>query len=183
MTSVKKLNTRISMENACYYSPEKILLYHLLCKKLKVKTIILLVVLYWSPIFRKEHRLGVFENKVLRMISGAKRDEITGKWRKLHNAEQHTLYSSPNIFRNLESRRLRWAGHVARMEQSRNAYRVSLGTPGGKRHLVWPRPIWEDNIKMDLREVGCDPRDWRDLAEDRDQRRAYVRAVMNLRVP
>ena len=72
----------------------------------------------------------------------------------LHNAELHALYSSPNIIRSLKSRRLRWAGHVARMEQSRNAYRVLMGKPESKR----PRCRWEDNIKMDLREVGCDPR-------------------------
>ena len=81
------------------------------------------------------------------------------------------------------SRQLRWAGHVAYMEQSRNAYRVLVGKPEGKRPLGRPRRRWEDNIKMDLREVGCDPGQWVDLAEDRDQWRAYVRAVMNLRVP
>ena len=90
----------------------------LLSKKLKVKTyktIILLVVLYgcetWSLTLREEHRLSVFENKVLRKIFGANKYEITGKWRKLHNAEIHALYSSPNIIRSLKSRRLRWAGH------------------------------------------------------------------------
>ena len=77
----------------------------------------------------------MFENKVLRKIFGDKRDEITGEWRKLHNAELHALYSSPNIIRNLKSRRLRWAGHVARIEQSRNAYRVLVGKSDGKRHL------------------------------------------------
>ena len=132
---------------------------------------------------REEHRLRVFEDKVLRKIFGAKRDEITEELRKLHNAELHALYSSPNIIRNLKSRRLRWAGYVARMEQFRNAYRVLLGKPEGKRPLGRPRRRWEDNNKMDLRELGCDPRDWIALAEDRDQRRAYVRAVMNLRVP
>ena len=76
-----------------------------------------------------------------------------------------------------------WAGHVARMEQSRNAYRVLVAKPEGKRPLGRPRRRWDDNIKMDLREVGCDPGEWIDLAEDRDQWRAYVRAVMNLRVP
>ena len=96
---------------------------------------------------------------------------------QLHNAELHALYSSPNIIRNLKSRRLRWAGHVARMEQCRNAYRVLVGNPESKRRR------WEDNIKMDLREVGCDARDWIALSEDRYQWRAYVRAVMNLRVP
>ena len=125
----------------------------------------------------------MFEDKVLRKIFAAKRDEITGERRKLHNAELHALYSSPNIIRNLKTRRLRWAGHVARMGQPRNAYRVLVGKPRGKRPLGRPRRRWEDNIKMDLREVGCDPGDWIALAEDRDQWRAYVRAVMNLRVP
>ena len=98
----------------------------------------------------------MFENKILRKLFGAKRDEITGEWRKLHNAELHVLYSSPNIVRNLKSRRLRWAGHIARMEQFRNAYRVLVGKPVSKRPLERPRCIWEDNIKMDLRGVCCD---------------------------
>ena len=97
----------------------------------------------------------MFENKVLRKIFGAKKDEITGKWRKLHNAELHALYSSSNIIRNLKSRRLRWSGHVARMDHSRNAYRVLVGKPEGKRPLGRPRRRWEDNFKMDLRELGC----------------------------
>ena len=118
---------------------------------------------------REEHRLRVFENKVLRKIFEAKKDEITGEWRKLHNAELHALYSSPNIIRSLKSRRLRWTGHVARMEQSRNAYRVLVGKPDGKRPLGRPRRRREDNIRMDLREVGSDPGEWIDLAEDRDQ--------------
>ena len=125
----------------------------------------------------------MFENKALRKIFGAKRDEITGEWRKLLNAELHALYSLPNIIRNLKSRRLRWAGHVAHMEQSRNAYRVLVGKPESKRSVGRPRHRWEDNIKMDFREVDCDPRDWIALAEDRDRWRAYVRAVMNLRFP
>ena len=132
---------------------------------------------------KEEHRLRVFENKVLRKIFGAQKDEITGEWRKLHNTELHALYSSPNIIRGLKSRPLRWAGHVAGMEQSRNAYRVIVGKPEGKRPLGRPRRRWEDNIKMNLREVGCDPGEWIDLAEDRDQWRAYVTAVMNLWVP
>ena len=78
---------------------------------------------------------------------------------------------------------LRWAGHVAHMEQSRNAYRDLVGKPEGKRPLGRPRHRWEDIIKIDLREVDCNPGEWMDLAEDRDQWRAYVRAVMNLRVP
>ena len=125
----------------------------------------------------------MFRNKVLRKIFGAKRDEITGEWRKFHNDELHALYASPNIIRSVKARRLRWAGHVARMEQSKNAYRVLVGKPEGKRPLGRPRRRWEDNIEMDLREMGCNPGEWIDLAEDRDQWLAYVRAVMNLRVP
>ncbi|KAJ4439876.1 hypothetical protein ANN_08005 [Periplaneta americana] len=98
-------------------------------------------------------------------------------------SELHALYSSPDIIRNIKSRRLRWAGHVARMGESRNAYRVLVGRPEGKRPLGRPRRRWEDNIKMDLKEVGYDDRDWINLAQNRDQWRAYVRAAMNLRVP
>ena len=131
----------------------------------------------------EEHRLRVFENKVLRKIFGAKKDEITGEWRKFHNSELRALYSSHNIISNFKSRRLRWAKHVACMEQSRNAYRVLVGKLEGKRPLGRPRHRWKDNIKMDLREMGCDLGGWIALAEDMDQWRAYVRAVMNLRVP
>ena len=138
----EEIKRRINMGNACYYSPEKMLSSRLLSKKLKVKTyktIILPVVLYgcetWSLTLREEHRLRVFENKVLRKIFGAKKEEITREWRKLYNAELYALYSSPNIIRSLKSRRLRWAGHVAHMEQSRNAYRVLVRKPVGKRPL------------------------------------------------
>ena len=101
----------------------------------------------------------------------------------MQNSELHALYSSPNIIRNLKSRRLRWAGHVARMDQTRNAYRVLVGKSEGKRSLGRPRRRWENNIKFDLREVGCDPGERIELSEDSDQWRAFVRAVMNLRVP
>ncbi|KAJ4437185.1 hypothetical protein ANN_17320 [Periplaneta americana] len=184
----EEIKRRINMGNACYYSVEKLLSSSLLSKNLKVriyKTVILPVLLYgcetWTLTLREEHRFRVFENKVLRKIFGAKRDEVTGEWRKLHNTELHALYSSPDIIRNIKSRRLRWAGHVARMGESRNAYRVLVGRPEGKRPLGRPRRRWEDNIKMDLREVGYDDRDWINLAQDRDRWRAYVRAAMNLR--
>ncbi|KAJ4446515.1 hypothetical protein ANN_13211 [Periplaneta americana] len=176
----EEIKRRINMGNACYYSVEKLLSSSLLSKNLKVriyKTVILPVLLYgcetWTLTLREEHRFRVFENKVLRKIFGAKRDEVTGEWRKLHNTELHALYSSPNIIRNIKSRRLRWAGHVARMGESRNAYRVLVGRPEGKRPLGRPRRRWEDNIKMDLREVGYDDRDWINLAQDRDRWRAY----------
>ena len=93
------------------------------------------------------------------------------------------MYSSPNIIRNPKSRRLRWTGHVSRMEQTRNAYRVLVGKPEGKIPLGRLRRRWEDNIKMDLREVGCDPGDWINFAQGRNQWRAYIRALMNLWVP
>ena len=96
---------------------------------------------------REEHRLRVFENKVLRKIFGTKRNEITGEWRKLYHAKLHALYTSRSIIRNLTAGRLRWAEHVARMEQSRNAYRVLVGKPDGKRPLGRPRRGWKDNIK------------------------------------
>ncbi|KAJ4446907.1 hypothetical protein ANN_13608 [Periplaneta americana] len=176
------------MGNACYYSVEKLLSSSLLSKNLKVgiyKTVILPVVLYgcetWTLALREELRLREFENKVLMKIFGAKRDKVTGEWRKLHNTELHALYSSSDIIRNIKSRRLRWAGHVALMGESRNAYRVLVGRPEGKRPLGRPRRRWEDNIKMDLREVGYDDREWINLAQDRDQWWAYVRAVMNFR--
>jgi hypothetical protein len=103
---------------------------------------------------REESRLRVFENMVLRRIFGSKRDEVTGEWRRLRNKELYTLYSSPNIIRVIKSRRLRWAGHVAYMGERRGAYRVLVGKPEGRRPLGRPRRRWEDNIKMDLLEVG-----------------------------
>ena len=117
---------------------------------------------------------------MLRKTFGSKRDEITGEWRNIHNAELHALYSSPNIIRNLKSIWLRWAGHVARMELSRNAYKILVGKPEWKRLLGRLSCRWENNIKMDLREVGFNAGDWRDLAQDRVQWQAYVRMVMNL---
>ncbi|KAJ4446675.1 hypothetical protein ANN_13372 [Periplaneta americana] len=137
----------------------------------------------WTLTLREEHRLREFENKVLRKIFWAKRDEVTGEWRKLRNTELHVLYSSPDIIRNIKSRRLRWERHVGRMNESRNANRVLVGRPERIRPLGRPRRRWEDNIRMDLREVEYVDRDWINLAQDRDQWRAYVRAAMNLRVP
>jgi hypothetical protein len=115
-----------------------------------------------------EHRLRVFENRVLRKIFGPKREE-DGSWRKLHNDELHDLYSSPNIVMVNKSRRMRWAGHVARMREERNAYRVLVGRPEGKKPLGRPRRRWEDNIKMDLGEIRIDGANWIRLAQDRVQ--------------
>jgi len=97
----------------------------------------------------------VFENRVLRRIFGPKRDEITREWRKLYNEELNDLYCSPNIVRVRKSRRRRWAGHVACVGEGRGVYRVLMGTPEGKRPLGRPRRRWEDNIKIDLQELGC----------------------------
>jgi hypothetical protein len=97
--------------------------------------------------------------------------------------ELHNLYSSPSIIRTIKSRRMRWAGHVARMGEKRNAYRILLGKPEGKRPLGRSRRKWVDDIKMDLREIGWDGVDWIDIAQDRDQWRALVNTVLNLRVP
>jgi hypothetical protein len=97
--------------------------------------------------------LSVFENRVLRRIFGPKRDEVTEKWRRLHNKELYALYSSPNVIYVIKSRRLRWAGHLACMGKSRSAYRVLVGKPEGRSPLGRPRRRWEDNIKMDLTEV------------------------------
>jgi hypothetical protein len=103
---------------------------------------------------REENRLRVFENRVLRRIFGPKRDEVTGEWVKLHNEKLHDLYSSPNIIRQIKSRIMRWAVHVARMGEDRNVYRVLIEQPEGKRQLGRPRRMWEDGIRMDLREIG-----------------------------
>jgi hypothetical protein len=105
---------------------------------------------------REGHGLRVFENRVLRKIFGTKRYEMTGDWKKLHNEELHNLYSSRSIIRMIKSRRMRWVGHVARMGEMRNAYRILVGKPEGKRPLGRPIRMWVDNIKMDLREIGRD---------------------------
>jgi hypothetical protein len=102
---------------------------------------------------REECRLRIFENRVLRRIFGPKRDEVTGEWRRLHNEELYAVYS-PHIIRVIKSRRLRWAGHVTRTGERRGAYRALVGKLEGRRPLGRPRRRWEDNIKMDLREVG-----------------------------
>jgi hypothetical protein len=96
----------------------------------------------------------VFENRVLRRIFGPKRGEVTGGLRKLHSEELHNLYSSPDIIRQVKSRRMRWAGHIARMGEERKVYKVLVGNPEGKRPLGRPRCRWEDGIRMDLREIG-----------------------------
>src|SRR5215510_3318360 len=123
----------------------------------------------WSLTLREEHRL-----RVLRRVFGPKRDEVKGEWRKLHNEEMKDLYSSPSIGQVVKSRRTRWAGHVVHMGEERGVHRVLVGKPERKRPLGRPRRRWEDNIKMDLQEVGGDRGHWMELAQDRDGWRALV---------
>ena len=127
----------------------------------------------------------MFENTVLRRIFGPRRDEVRGEWMRLFNEELNDLYSSPNIVRVIKSRRMRWAGHVARMGEERGVYeyRVLVGKREGRRPLGRPRRRWVDNIRMGLQEVGCGYMDWIGLVQDRDRWWTLVSAVMNLRVP
>ena len=145
----------------------------------------------WSLTLRKERSLRVYENRVLRKIFEPMRDHVTGEWRKLHNEELSDLYSSLNIFRVITWRRKRLAGNVARVGDRRGdvyiyiyiyIYRVLVGKREGKRAFGRPRRRWEDNIKMDLQEVGCGVMEWIELAQDRGRWRAIVNALINLRV-
>ena len=176
----------VRSRNVCCHSAQNLLSSRLLSKNIKIKiyrNIILPVVLYGCEIgsltLREERKLRVFENMVLRRIFGPRRDEVRGEWRRLHNEELNDLYSSPNNVRLIKSRRMRWAGHVARMGEER----VLVGKPEGKRPLGRPRRRWVDNIRMDLQEVGCGYMYWIGLAQDRDRWWTLVSAVMNLRVP
>jgi hypothetical protein len=184
-----EIKSRLNSGNACYCSVQNLLSSCLISENLKIKiykTVILPVVLYgcetWSLTLGEEHRLRVFENRVLRRIFGPEREE-DGSWRKLHSDELHSLYSSPNIVRVIKSGRMRWAGHVARLGTGRRVYRVWVGGTEGKRPLGRPRRRWEDNIEMDLREIRINGANWILLAQDRVQWRACVNTVMNLRVP
>jgi hypothetical protein len=128
----------------------------------------------WSLKLREEYRFRVFENRVLRRILGLRGDDLRGEWRKLHNEELRDLNSSPSIIRMINSRRVRWEGHVARMGDKRNACRLLVGKPEGKRPLGRLRRRWVNNIRMELGEVGWGDVDWIGLAQVRK---------MNLRVP
>jgi hypothetical protein len=107
--------------------------------------------------------LRVFENTALRRIFGPRRDEVTGEWREIDNEKLNGMYSSPNSVRMIKSR-MRWVWHIARMGERRGVYRVLVGKPEGKRPIGRPRHRWEDNIKMDLQEVGCGGIDWIELS-------------------
>ena len=181
---------KTSMEYWLYmanHSVQNRLSSRLLSKNLKIKiyrTIILPVVWYgcetWSLTLREERKLRVFENMVLRRMFGPRRDEVTGEWRRLHNKELNDLYSSPNIVWVIKSRRMRWAGHVARMGEERGCIGSWWGNQREGDHwgdlgvdgwiiLGWISRRWDV--------------DWIGVAQDRDRWRTLVSAVMNLRVP
>jgi hypothetical protein len=122
----------------------------------------------------------VFENRVLNTVFGPKRNAVMGVWRKLHNEEFNDLYSSPSIIRIIQWKGMRWAGHVTRMGEKKNKYRLLVGKPEGKRPLGGPRRRWIDNIKMDLLEMGLGGLDWIGPTQGRYSYRAMI---MNLRVP
>jgi hypothetical protein len=138
----EEIKSRLKLGNACYHSVQNLSSFRLLSKNLKIKiyrTIIFPVVLYgcetWSLTLREERRLRVFKNRVLSRVFGPKRDEVRGEWKKLHNEELNDLYSLPNIVRVVKSRRMRWAGQVARMGEDRGVHRMLVGKHGGKRPL------------------------------------------------
>jgi hypothetical protein len=123
------------------------------------------------------------ENRVLRRSFGPKWNEVTGGWRKLHSEELHDLYSSPSIITIIKTKSLSWAGHVTRMREKRNAYRLLVGKPEGKKPLGKPRCRWIDDINVDHLDIGLGDVDWTGLAQDRYSLRALVNAIMNFRVP
>jgi hypothetical protein len=151
------IKSRLKLGNACYHSVQNLLSSRLLSINTRIRvyrTVVLPVVLYvresWSVTLRKEQRLRVFENRVLRRIFGAKGNEATREWRRLHNEELNDLYSSQNVIRVIKSRRMRWAGHVAHIGEKRGAYRNLVWRPEERRPLGRQRRKWEDNIKMVL---------------------------------
>jgi hypothetical protein len=132
---------------------------------------------------KEEHRLRLFENRLLRRIFGPKRDEVMGGWRKLHNEEHRDFYSSPSKIRTIKSRRMRLVWHAARMREKRNAYRLLVGKTDRRRPLGRPRHSLVNNSKMDFGEKVCSGVDWIGLAQDRDKLRALMNVVMNLQAP
>jgi hypothetical protein len=183
----EEIKRRLKSGNPCYHLMQNLLSYSLLSKNLKIniykyRTIILPVILYGCENWSLTLRLRAFENGALRRVFGPKRDEVTGEWRKLHNEELSDLYSLPNIVRVVKSRRMRRERHVACMGEESGVRRVLVGKPEGKRPLGRPRRRWEDNIKMDLQEVGSGGMYWIEMAQNRNRWRTIVNAVINIRV-
>jgi hypothetical protein len=169
---------RLNSGDICYHSVQNLLFSRLLCKDLKnriYKATVLPAVLYgcetWCLTLREEHRTRVFENRVLRRIFGPKRDEVTEGWGKRHNGQLHNLHCS--------SRRMRWAGHVARMGRKRNTCRTLVGPLEENRPVGRPSRTRADNIKMDVKGLGWFSMEWIYLA----QCRAFVNMVMNFHFP
>jgi hypothetical protein len=169
----KEIKRRLNSGNAYYHSVQKPLSSRLLSKNVN---------LYgcesWSLTLREEHRLRVFEKGVLRRIFGLKTDEVPGRRKILHNEELHNLYSSPSVIRMNKSKRMRWAGYVARMGEKRKAYRMLVEKPEGMRPLGRPIRRWVDTIKMHLRGIEWGGMEWIDRAEDMGQWRALVNTVI-----
>jgi hypothetical protein len=180
----EEIKSRLKSGNVCYPLVQNLLSSSLLFKN---RTIILHVVLYgfetWWITLREKRRLRVIENRALKRIFGPKRGKVKRERRQLHNEELNDLYSSPNIIRVMKSRRMRWAGHVAHMGERGGTNRALMGKPEGKRPLGRLRRRWEDNIKMDLQEVGWGGMDWIDLAQDRDRWQALKHVLINFWVP
>jgi hypothetical protein len=182
----EEIKSRINLGIACYYSVQSLLFSRLLSRNLTVKiyeTIILPVILYecetWSLTLSEEHRLSMFENRVLRKISGPQRDEATGEWRKLHSGELHNLHSSRDFIRQIKSRRMRWAGHVC--ERGETYTGLWWESPNGKDYLKDQGVDGRMGSKWTLERLVGGVK-WIHLAQDRDRWRAVVNAVMNLRV-
>jgi hypothetical protein len=184
-----KKRGKATYNNIAYYTdmPPAIYWLRLTCSEFHTSTLraSLGACLYSNMKFKWYYKKNIFSlmNRVLRRIFGPKRDGVTGEWRKLHNEELNDLYCSPNIVRVIKSRRMRWAGHVARMGKRRGVYTGLVGEPEGKRPLGRRRRRWENIIKMDLQEVGCGGMDWIELAQDRNRWRTLLNAVINLRIP
>jgi hypothetical protein len=124
----------------------------------------------------------VFENRILRRIFGPKTNEVTGEWRKLYNEEFNDLYLSPSIVRVIKLKTMRCLGHIACMAEERGMYMVLVGKPEKMRPLARPRNRWEEDIKIDHKEVGCEGMDWIKLAQDRDRWWALLNVVINFRI-
>jgi hypothetical protein len=149
------------------------------------KTVILPVFIWVGNLVShtKGRKEIVSENRFLRRIFGPKREEVAGVWRTLHNEELSNLYASQNIIRVIKLKRMQWAEHLTCMDENRNTFNILVRKPGGKRPFERSRPRWEENVKMDLVEIGWEFVDWILLAQDVDQWWALVNTVMNLQVP
>jgi hypothetical protein len=184
----EEIKRRLNSLNAWYHSVQNFCLL-VCCLKTKILhyTKILPAVLCgfetWSLTLKEEHTLREIEKMMLRRIFGPKKNEVTGSWGKLHNEELHNLHSSPSVIRMVKSRRMILAGHVARLGEKRNAYRILVGNPEGKKPLGRPRLRCVGNIKQDLREIKWDGVDCFDPAQNRNKWRSVLNIVMILPVP